>query len=251
MRVSYPELYVHCKKVLEGCGLPIGCAEEGAEIVAWGEFVGLYGIAQMAEELDVLQASDLSRIQISFEDERLASLDGGGQSSLLSGRIAVDIAFTKALETGLGIVHVKNSRGSDVLIQNAVQAGKRGMSCVIHWMEEDSQTWAMVFSEKNQPYVSKEMLSHRLERKQTDSFLVICSYTVPLSHVVDLMTGNEKKETIKIIRPEQIQALWDEANKQGKEIDVEVWAKLDGVASRVLVEATELSRQRGAGEEAN
>lgn len=251
MRVSHLELYAHCKKVLEGCGLPLGCAEEGAEIVAWGEFTGLYGIGQMAAELNELQASDVSSIRIASQDDRLVSIDGQGQSSLLSGRVALDLAFSKAVEMGIGIAQVQNSRGSNALIQNAVQAGKRGMGCVIHWMEKNSQTWAVMLPGDKQPYVRQETLLHPREAKQTNSFLMICADATHFAAFSTLLAGNDEKANAKLIRPEQIQAKWDEANRQGKEIDPVIWAELDQVASRVLVEATEQSRQRGAGEEAN
>ncbi|MFP3392177.1 DUF3726 domain-containing protein [Brevibacillus sp. SIMBA_040] len=250
MRVSYLELYAHCKKVLEGCGLPIGCAEESAEIAAWGEFTGLYGIKQLAEELSVLQASDLSKIRILSQDERLVSIDGQGQSSLLSGRIALDLAYTKAVEMGIGIANVQNSRGSNALIQNVAKAGKRGLCCAIHWIEKDSQTWAMMLPDLNQPYVVKRNSEHPQKPKQSDSFLVICADAAHFAYAAQLACL-EEKESIEVIRPEQIQAVWDESNRQGRKIDPAIWAELDIVASRVLVEATEQSRQRGAGEGAN
>ncbi|GIO09739.1 hypothetical protein J31TS6_57670 [Brevibacillus reuszeri] len=250
MRVSYLELYAQCKKVLEGCGLPIGCAEEAAEIAAWGEFTGLYGIKQLAEELSALQASDLSKIRILSQDERLVSIDGQGQSSLLSGRIALDMAYAKAAEMGVGIVNVQNSRGSNALIQNVAQAGKRGVCCAIHWVEEDSQFWAITLPDANQPYVVKRKSGHPHKSKQTESFLVICADAVHFAYAAQL-ESHEETEGSEVIRPEQIQDVWDESNRQGREIDPATWAELNIVASRVLVEATEQSRQRGAGEGAN
>ncbi|MDF2680297.1 MAG: hypothetical protein K0R47_1487 [Brevibacillus sp.] len=251
MRVSYLELYAHCKKVLEGCCLPIGCVEEGAEIAAWGEFTGLYGIGQLAEEVMVLQASELSAIRILSQDDRLVTMDGQGQSSLLCGRMALDLACSKAADMGIGIIHVQNTRGSNALVQNAALAGKRNMSCLIHWMEDHSQSWAVMQPGENQPYVMKETFSHQCTVKQANSFLVICANAALFAPYADLLAKNEEKETISVIRPEQIQANWDKSNREGREVDPAIWADLDLVASRVLVEATELSRQRGTGEGAN
>lgn len=251
MRVSYLELYAHCKKVLEGCSLPIGCVEEGAEIAAWGEFTGLYGIEQLAEELEALQASELSAIRILSQDDRVVTMDGHGQSSLLCGRMALDLACSKAAEMGIGIVHVQNSRGSNALVQNAALAGKRNMSCLIHWMEDQSQSWAVMLPGENQPFLMKETFSHERTTKQTNSFLVICSDAALFAPYADLLAKSKENESITVVGPEQIQANWDKSNREGREIDPAVWAALDLVASRVLVEATELSRQRGAGEGAN
>ncbi|MEW9673206.1 Ldh family oxidoreductase [Ammoniphilus sp. 3BR4] len=251
MRVSYPELYTHCKKVLEGCGLPIGLAEEGAEMVAWGEFTGMYGIVRLAQDLNALQVSDPTRISISSQDDRLVSVDGGGQHVLLTGRVAVDLAFAKAFEMGIGVVQVKNSQGSDALIQNVRQVGKRGMSCAIHWMEKNSQNWSFITEGNLQPCVIKEMLAQRVEVKQINSFLVICANGNYLPFFTDLTAWNNAKENIHMVQPEQLQVRFDESNGQGREVDADTWAELGQVASRVLVEATELSRQRGAGEGAN
>ncbi|MED1953625.1 DUF3726 domain-containing protein [Brevibacillus centrosporus] len=251
MRVSYFELYAHCKKVLEGCGLPIGSAEEGAEIAAWGVFTGLYGIEQLAEEVKILQSSNLSEIRILSQDERVVTLDGQGQSSLLCGRMALDLACSKAEEMGIGIVHVKNSKGSSALIQNAAQAGKRSVSCLIQWMEETSQNWAVMLPDEFQPYVMREDFAQLRTKSQTNGFLVICASEALFATYKDLIAKNEEKESIAVIRPEQVQANWDKSQREGKEIDPAIWAELDLVASLVLVEATELSRQRGAGEGAN
>lgn len=36
MHVSYVELKEHCKKVFRAKGIPVGCDEDGADVVAWG-----------------------------------------------------------------------------------------------------------------------------------------------------------------------------------------------------------------------
>jgi len=251
MRVSYLELYAHCKKVLEGCGFPIGCAEEGAEIVAWGEFTNLYGIGQLAAELSTLQTCEFSKIHVLAQDDRLVSIDGQGQSNLLSGRVALDLAVAKAAEMGIGIAHVTRSRGSLALIQQVAQAGKRGVSCAVHWVEEYSQTWAYILPGQRQPFVMTETFKQPRKAQQTDSFLLLCADFAHVASLVKMLACGDEKENVKVIRPEQLQAAWDESNKQGKEVDPAIWAELGQVASRVLVEATERSRQLGAGEGAN
>lgn len=251
MRVSYPELYTHCKKVLEACGLPLGYVEEGAEMVAWEEFSGRFGLKKLVEELDFLQASNPSLIRITSEDARLTSVDGGGQSSLLCGRIAVDLAFAKATEMRVGVVHVNHCRCSDFLIQNAARIGMRGMACAIHWMDEYSNNWAVAFPNQKQPSIIKEALSKRIEAKQTESVLVICADTASMNLLMNPIPWNEKQKNISVYSPEDIQARWDLASKQGKEVDSTIWKRLDQVGSQVLVESTELSRVKGAGEAAN
>ncbi|MFM1653168.1 DUF3726 domain-containing protein [Brevibacillus sp. B_LB10_24] len=251
MRVSYSELTAFCKKVLEGCGLPLGFVEEGAQMAAWGEFSGLSGLARLQAEILSLEASDVSKIRVISEDSRFVCLDGGGQSSLLCGRLAADIVYAKAREEDTGVAQVVNCQGSDLLIQNAVQMGKRGMACSIEWSEPHRRNKAVMLPARQQPYLVRTSVKGLAEPGRADSFSIICYNLEKYPFHVELSEKGIKPENISIVRPETIQAEWEKAWQYGKEIDQGIWRDLERVSNRVLIAATERSRLQGAGENAN
>ncbi|RXT05293.1 DUF3726 domain-containing protein [Ammoniphilus sp. CFH 90114] len=236
MRVSYPELYVLCKKALESCGLPLGSIEEAAETAAWAEFVGLNGVAQLAEVLPQLERADVSAIHISSESDRLSLIDGAGLPSLLTGRAAADLAYAQAKERKIGIAEVINTRPSDWLAQNALQIAKRGLACTILWSDRDGDHMAMMTPTMLQPVIA----SKGTGSSYISSFLILCAEPgyLPIS-IQDQQSS------------ERLQENWDHAMKYGKEVNEESWTVLVSAASQVLVEATEQSRLRGAGEGAS
>jgi LDH2 family malate/lactate/ureidoglycolate dehydrogenase len=238
MRVSYPELYVLCKKVLEANGFPFGAMEDGADMIAWAEFAGLKGLEQLTKELDELGGANPAAVRVTAESNRLSIFDGAGQSSLVSGRLAADLAYAKARENGIGAVEVNHSRGSDWLVQNALQIAERGMACAVSWSDKQGRYFAMIRPDMRQPVIGRKSSNG----SEKTGFMIICAKPEDLSLKIPGQAV--------ILQPEEIQERWHAAMKYGKEVDEAVWEKLVQVASRVLVEATEFSRLRGAGENA-
>jgi LDH2 family malate/lactate/ureidoglycolate dehydrogenase len=164
-------------------------------------------------------------------------LDGAWQSSLLSSRLAADLAYVKAKKNGISAVEVTNSRGFVWLVQNTVQIAKRGMECSVSWSDEHGDYFAIMKPDMGQPLISRKSSASNEEKT---SFMIICAEPGSLSF-------NVSEKTV-ILQPDVIEERWHSAMKNGQEVDNMIWNKLAQVASRVLVEATELSRLKGAGE---
>lgn len=237
MRVSYPELNALCKRVLQASGFPSGAMEDGAEMIAWAEFAGLKGLEQLAKELDERKEVKPTSVQIVADSTRLSILDGAGQSSLLSGRLAADLAYAKARENGMGAVEVINCRGPSWVAQIALQIAKRGMACIVSWTDEHNYL-AVMQPEMGQPVIARDPSGGRDKTR----FMIICLG----SHDLSL---NVPGQTV-ILQSQEIQERWHMAMQFGQEVDDRIWHKLVGTAAKVLVESTEISRLRGTGENA-
>lgn len=230
MRVSYPELLVLCERVLEAQGFPLGSAVEGAEIIVWAEIAGFDGLKRLVEKLDQLEESQPKEIQIIHESPHLTIMDGANQIDLLSARLAVDLAYSKASVNGFGVVELINCQGNDWVAQNACQIAQRGISCMISW----GNYVAIAHPGTEQPRI----MENRLNQKDQNSILIICSKS----------SYQEEVEQPLVREPHQIQEHWDEAIRNGLEVDSMIWERLVQKASDILVESTEISRLRGTGE---
>lgn len=264
MRASFLELYVHCKKVFEACGVPYGCAEDGAEAVAWGEFSGLPGLQILTNELDRVTAHKMEDVQLTAEREDVSFFEGGGQSGLLVGKAAADYAYAQSEKHETAVVYVRNISTSHLLARQAFYIASNGRGCAIHFKtEEGSSVWIAATPENPYPVLAEghelnSVFGSELAKKMddiggkvemADQFLLICTKEIEIiDQLIAELKNKAKDEGAVLIDSAQIKSSLESSQQCGAKIDRALWEQLNQTGQKVLVESSELSRLRGAGE---
>ncbi|WP_153730509.1 DUF3726 domain-containing protein [Sporosarcina obsidiansis] len=264
MRVSHLELYTHCKKIFQACGVPYGYAEEGAETVANAEFLGLYGLQQLSDELPYLQ-SQMEELEIQFENERVTIINGGKQSGMLLGKACADYVIARLRNQQSAAVCVRDTRPSRVLTQQAMYLSRKGLGSIILYQKPSHSS--LIVSSPKSPFpimihkrnngdimegINKELglagdekLSLPIE---TNRFCIFG--TTKIEEIDDLMDRfqNTIDPSYIITTTEDFEQRWESSWGNGAEISRELWLDLNETGKGMLVESTDQSRERGAGE---
>ncbi|MFC5588981.1 DUF3726 domain-containing protein [Sporosarcina soli] len=264
MRVSYLETFLHCKKVFEACGCSYGIAEDGAEMVAWGEFAGLAGLTILANEVATLQSSSRTEIQLLVEKEDVTLLDGGGQSSLLVAKAVADYALSKLGRSGKEVLVVQNTSASKLLATQASYVASKGKGCVISYHTHEKKPVLLLATQRTQyPVVIEGRAEHdlldrmskefnqdvKLGNDQSNGFTFICTEDLSrIDRFIEEILDEPFNSSIDIYESKKMENQWKKSWENGAEVDRELWDELYKTGSKILVESTEQSRLRGAGE---
>lgn len=264
MRVSHLELYTHCKKIFQACGVPYGYAEEGAETVANAEFLGLYGLQQLSDELPNLQ-SELEELEILYETDKITVVNGGKQSGMLLGKACADYTIARLQHQPSAAVYVKHTTPSRVLTQQAMYMSKKGLgSIIVYQLRSHSsliisspsvQYPIMIHKRRNEDIMEliNEQLGLTGEKALTlpETFTDFCIFGTTSIDVVDRLL-EKFDETVDpsyiITTSEDFEQRWTSSWDNGAEINRELWMDLNETGKQMLVESTDQSRLHGAGE---
>ncbi len=137
MKFSKNELLSALKKAFEGIGFGVGDYEDAAAMVTWLEAHGLHGLLKIHAALPHLMERPHPQLEIIQDDENLSILDARGGSTLICGGQAVDLAYAKARNVGLGAVQLINCHNRKMIIERLVNTARRGMACIAYWCAHD------------------------------------------------------------------------------------------------------------------
>lgn len=264
MRVSHLELYTHCKKIFQACGVPYGYAEEGAETVANAEFLGLYGLQQLADELSHLQ-SQLDELKIVAERNHVTKIDGGKQSGMLLGKACADYLVAQLQDQHVAAVCVTDTRPSRVLTQQAIYLAKKKIGSIILYqlpshssliLSYPSYAFPIMIHKRNNEDVV-DWINRQLGLRGDESlnlpheYTEFCIFGTTSIGVIDELL-EDFQQTIDpsyiITTGDDFEQKWQSSWENGAEINKELWIELNETGKRMLVESTDQSRLRGAGE---
>jgi LDH2 family malate/lactate/ureidoglycolate dehydrogenase len=253
MKVSHNELTGLCRRAFEGLGFPAGEHEDAADMVVWLEQHGLHGVDALRRGLDRLGERPRTRIERPYEDTSLAVIEGGGNSVLLMGSLSVDLVYAKARRKGLAVVKIRDCHDRRLMLGYLARCARRGMSLLAFWRNaEDPRVVEQVVSIRAYEDYPTMLLYEIDDRDDTltrnRSVTLIASPHFAM--LQSLHPDPEEATLLRVLAPEDLEAesrkVWD----AGMDVDEDVWARLKTLAARTLVEATEESRARGAGEDA-
>lgn len=263
MRVSHIELYTHCKKIFQACGVPYGYAEEGAETVANAEFLGLYGLQQLADELPNLQ-SQLEELKIVSETAQLTVVNGGKQSGMLLGKACADYVIARLQNRQSAAVCIKHTTPSRVLTQQAMYMSKKGLGCIILYklrghssliISSPSAKFPIMIHKRNNEDIV-EMINEQLmltgdkalvlPETFTDFFIFGTKSIDAVNKLIEQFEQTIDPSCI-ITTTEDFEQKWISSWEMGAEINKELWMDLNETGKRMLVESTDQSRSHGAG----
>ena len=131
MRLALYETGFLFSTALRANGFPYGALQSAVRMVQWAEIFHGVGLRFLDRQRRAVHGHDPKAIRIVADGPTGAAIDGGGQSALLLGPGALDLATAKADRNGIGVVTVTNLRDHLWLGQLAEQAAKRSLLCCL------------------------------------------------------------------------------------------------------------------------
>ncbi len=251
MKVSHNELTGLCRRAFEGLGFHAGDHEDAADMVVWLEQHGLGGVDALRRGMDHLATTDRSAMSRPFEDTSLAVIDGAGNSVLVVGSLAADLAYAKARRKGLSVVKVQNCYNRILMLGYLARCARRGMNLLAFWRNsEDPVVVEQVVSIRAyEEYPT--LLLYEVEDPDdnlTRNRSVTLVASPHFSMLQSLHPNPDEANLLQVLDPEDFQRQSRRVLDEGMEVDEDLWARLKDLSALTLVEATEASRLRGAGE---
>lgn len=249
MKVSHSELNALIKRAFEGIGYGPGDYEDAAQMVVWLESHGLGGLNELQRGLPYLTKRACTPVTLAYEEASLSVIDGGGNSVLSCGALAVDMAYTKARRFGYGMVQLRNCHNRKLIVERLVNCSLRGMSCVVHWQNGSNPLIehyvSMVDGDSGPTYRQDSIGDCQVGDRQTLN--IVCSTNINLckqllSHQIEL----QSKGTTTVTSEDQT-ACHAASLENGIEMNKTLLVSLEALLEKILVESTEQSR-KGAGE---
>ena len=251
MKVSHNELTGLCRRAFEGMGFPTGDHEDAADMVVWLEQHGLGGVDALRRGLDHLTRERRPPMARAFEDSSLAVLDGSGNSILVCGSLAGDLVYAKARRKGLAVVKVQDCYNRKLMLGYLARCARRGMNLMAFWRDSEDPVVVEQVASIRAYEDFPTLLLYQIE-DQDDTLTRNRSVTLIASpHFAMLQSLHpdpEEATLLQVIGPEDFERQSNRVWKEGLEVEDDVWFRLKELSGRTLVEDTEESRRRGAGE---
>ncbi|MEP4148685.1 MAG: DUF3726 domain-containing protein [Halioglobus sp.] len=252
MRVSRNELTGLLGRVFEGQGLID--FDAAAKQVVWLEQCGLKGLARLAGCINSLQQSDQPKPQLADVAPGQMSLDVGGNSTLAWGSTAAELLFSGASQAGFATLNVEHCRHRMFILQPLAEFASQGVNCLAHWQLSGDpvlETVAMFEAGGHYPTYQTWQSSASLTKDRDQSLALLCSeHAEPL---LDYQAEQRDRgvSNLRQIEADALQAQYKSSLDCGLEVDNDFWETLCLLGERVLVEASDVSRSRGAGPAGN
>ncbi|MDZ7786630.1 MAG: Ldh family oxidoreductase [Halofilum sp. (in: g-proteobacteria)] len=251
MKVSHNELTGLCRRAFEGLGFPSGEHEDAADMVVWLEQHGLHGVEALRRGMDRLADGAPAKLAKQFEDSSVAVIDGGGNSALLMGSLAVDLVYAKARRKGLAVVKIQDCHDRRLMLGYLARCARRGMNLLAFWRNsEDPVVVEQVVSMRaweEFPTLLLYQIDDRDDNLRRNRSVTLVA-SPHFSMLQSLHPDPEEATLLEALGPADFEGKSRKVWESGLEVDDDVWARLKGLAARTLVAASESSRRRGAGE---
>lgn len=251
MKVSHNELTGLCRRAFEAAGFPAGDHEDAADMVVWLEQHGLGGVDALRRGLDYLLVANPPNMVRRFEDSSVSVIDAAGNSVLVCGSLAADLVYTKARRRGLAVVKLQNCYNRRLMLGYLARCARRGMNMLAFWRDREEpsviEQVVSIRAWEDHPTLLLYQVDDRDEQLARNRSVTLIG-SPHFSMLQALHPDPEDAKLLEMLAPEdferQSRRVWDE----GMEVDEGLWQRLKELSARMLVEATELSRLRGAGE---
>nr|WP_299244343.1 Ldh family oxidoreductase [uncultured Halomonas sp.] len=248
MKVSYNELQGLCRKAFSGMEFEEGEAADAADMVAWMQCHGLEGLNALGRGLDHLLREDPNQLtSILYNDGDLAVLDGHGQSVLRASSLAVELGFAKARARGLAIIKIRRCHNRQLIMGYLSRLAGRGMNVTAFWRNAQMPLTEQVVGFRANSTVPEIRVYavHEVpeENEPNDGITLILANHVDL---LPAMRSDYHYEVLARQSESDLLACRERAFAEGIEVDDALWQRLKTLATRILVEASDASRD-GAG----
>lgn len=172
-------------------------------------------------------------------------LDAQQANALIVGPLALELAYAQAMTACAGTLALLNCVQPLWLLGYFPQIARRGMCVAAQWHQQDTM-FTRYYAHMDAHGVYPLIQLDPTKGSDAQTAKVTLRVAPQLSSLSLKPQGNTTA-----IQPEKFRqralAHWEE----GIEVEEQIWQRLTILAKEVLVEATDASRQRGAGEEAD
>jgi LDH2 family malate/lactate/ureidoglycolate dehydrogenase len=229
MRVSFNEVQVISRKAFEGLGFAPGDCDDAADMIARLQQQGLDGIGALKKALAFLHNEVDRPIETCYEDAAQLTLDAHGQSVLRCAAQAVELGVSKALRGGSAFIRIRHCHNRILLLGYLARCADQGLNFCVYWRDARQELVATFSAGDSQPSLRvHELPQPAMSDEQSINVLISRHFT--------------------LLPRLSLAAKHSQSLADGLEVDDEVWGMLKKLGERVLVESTEESRRRGAGE---
>ena len=242
MQVSQFEIHRLVQRTLEALGAGYGADRDGARAVAWLEAHGLPGLAALAANLPELERG-IKPPKLESAAAGNAAIDAAGLSAIAFGGAAFDLLLTRAPASGKGQanLHLRRCRSPLFLIPAALEAGP-GSAFGLAWRTHLGEVMALVEADAVVRLFIRpggDLPTLLLQPAAVDVDIQLAPTARGLSPVPEGM--------IAVVDRESLARQFARALDHGIAVDPALWRRIDAVAARVQVPASEESRRKGAG----
>jgi len=283
MRLSLNETYFLFSTVLRAKGFPYGALSGAVRMVQWAEIFHGIGLSFL-ERRRRAPAPPIGSTAITLLTETTTgtAIDAAGQSALLVGPCALDLATERARAQGLGIVSITKARDLLWLGQLAEQAAKRGLVCMVSFQaaadasearllgelysrgrsvvalpqDEESPLWIEMAAAP----ASHDLLMSSLTEALSDDFLrlaltpvaearpgatIVCQSVTPeQSATLGQALRDAAGEHTTLLEPSEVAGLRRRAVQEGFEVDPKEYYPLARFGLTTVIPSSEDSRQQ-------
>jgi hypothetical protein len=243
MQVSQFEIHRLVQRTLEALGAGYGVDRDAARAVAWLEAHGFPGLPVMDVGLADLEAGIRPPKLQSVTTPGELMIDAGGASTIGFGSAAVDLLLARAVASGKGQVglHLCRCRSPLFLIPVAVEnsaeaafslAWETGHGGIEVRVEADHAATVFSGSGGNLRAALSESGESEVDIRVAP---VSQGFSPPRSGMVA------------VLKPDDLARQFAQSLDGGVAVDPAIWRRIDAVAARVQVPASEESRRKGAG----
>jgi LDH2 family malate/lactate/ureidoglycolate dehydrogenase len=239
MRVSLNEIQVICRKAFEGIGFAAGDCDDAAEMIARLQLQGFDGVGALKKALAFLQDEVDRPIETCYEDATQLTLDAHGQSVLRCAAQAVELGVSKALRGGSALIRIRHCHNRILLLGYLARCAGQGLNFCVYWRDARQEVVATFSAGQTSPSLRVYALPQPAQGDEQSINVLISRHF----RLLPRLTAEDTTPTLQRDASSQ-----QPLPSGGMEVDDEVWAMLKKLGERVLVESTEESRRRGAGE---
>ncbi len=248
MKVSHNELQGLCQKAFLGMGFDEGDAADAADMVAWMQCLELDGLNALGRGLDFLLTEEPGLPPtVLYQDGDLAVLDGHGVSVLHSCSLAMELGFAKARARGVAVIKVCHCHNRQLIMGYLARLAGRGMNVTAFWRNSHEPLTEQVVgfrANHSVPEIRVYAVEDVPEENEPNDGI-----TLVLANHVDLlpaMRSNYRYDLLASHDESDLLACRHRSYIEGIEVNEAYWTRLKELATRMLVEATDASRE-GAG----
>ena len=250
MRRSLNEVDRICRKAAEGAGAPAGLDSDAANGAAWLLAHGLPALADLADDLtrfaDLAAACRFERS--AFAGDR--AVDAKGKAGAVVAPLLIDLLVARAARNGgTGRLWVDGLTAPLFLLPPAVgHAGpvddEPGWAFRLHLEDGRGRSCALHVLEAGQVEILSNAggdIGKLFEASSAWSLDAVCARSP------DLLGDPNRTDLTVIGAAERLEAAHRQSLAEGVSLDPEAWVRLQALATKVLVPATEQSHLMGAG----
>lgn len=237
MKMAMNELVSLGRAALEGSGWAQGDYEDAADAAVWLQALGFDGLGA----LDGLLGAQAGE-RVSIEGAAPGAARGQRCAGLAGCMLAFELAWAEATQHGTGVVRVAPALAPRLALYGLKTMSARGRPFDLAWNDADGRHYASTTGQTEWPAYLGCDASVMRGNGSADELIVCCRANAALRSPVEAAPALAGAAD-----PAELEARYYEAIWRGLDVDASHTARLAEWKGRVLVAATQASREHGAG----